>query len=84
MLGQYQPLSEEEILAKAESTRMEGETIEAAVMRIKFDEQKRRDEELIAKTEEAEREARARKAREQARFEAQINEAKDQVRIISY
>ena len=49
MLGQYQPLGEEEILAKAESTRMEGETIEAAVMRIKFDEQKRRDEELIAK-----------------------------------
>lgn len=37
---------------------MADETIDQAIVRIKFDEQKRRDEELILKAEQAEREVR--------------------------
>jgi hypothetical protein len=97
--NQFVALTEGEIHAKAEATRMDNETIEQAIMRVKMDEHRRKDEFLILKVEEAEREvrllvtcraggcltvltpikrqARARKAREQAQFNAQLTEAKD-------
>lgn len=79
-LFKYVPLSEEELHAQAEASKMDNESIEQAIMRVKMEEQKRKDEYLILKVEEAERQARARKAAEQAKFEAQLNEAKDQAK----